>query len=55
MPTMGLVSLITRWHCGDPKEKIVPFKLLKPHEMKMKGTGMTKSACSDEVFDGFGA
>ena len=45
MPSMGLASLITRWHCGDPSEMIVPFKLLKPHEMK--GTGMKKSACSD--------
>ncbi|KAL7490459.1 hypothetical protein ACHAWT_000047, partial [Skeletonema menzelii] len=45
MPTMGLAGLITSWHCGDPKEKIVPFKLLKPHEIK--GTGMKKSACSD--------
>lgn len=45
MPSMGLASLITRWHCGDPKEKIVPFKLLKSHEVE--GTGMTKSAFSD--------
>jgi len=43
MPSMGLASLITRWHCGDPSEMIVPFKLLK----QMQGTGMKKSACSD--------
>ena len=43
MPDMGLQQLITAWHCGDASKKIVPFKLLKSHELKSK----TKSQHSD--------